>query len=380
MEPDDQQNKTFTVRAASTDEQQSISSDAERMLSLRIPASTLLEVGAFSEFILEPFSGESEVASGVLRKSQDVHEQDDELSLRMEPGSAHIYRQQQQSELFHVGHSVQRITIHSGKEVEALGRKARESLEEEQRKRREIVRLEQDPEDASDNRKSGLAFAQAIRNQRPRPSSTLKRKHTEKFSDAFRETSASAGSVDTWKPNVSHVPQCAEGERSSVIRLHGLPLSVKPKSIRRFFSGLDLERIFVLLPNETRIRPWDERKHPPELLVARHESSFRVFVKFVSSPAADMALARSKEYLYHEGADNKKTGVHIAMTKVPKTIANYLQHHMVSVSTSSDYDSYENVYSRNHRLLTVSMDALFTKPSQKRKLVLVQESQASYGQ
>lgn len=323
--------EAFTVRQP-TGEKQQLSSDGKRILSLKIPASTLLQVGASSEFLIGSFSDAEQSSRMTHRKSQDVDDEDEELAVRAEPASTHVYRQNPNNKLIYVDGASKRITIQTAAQVKALGRKAREALEEEQRKRREIVRLERDPEDTgSDHRESGIAFAEAIRKQRPRPSSALKRKHTENFSDAFSH--AATGQTDPWAPDVSHVTQCADGERSSFVRLHGLPKGVKPDSIRRFFSGLDVERIFILIPNETRIREWDERKHPSEMLVERHESSFRVYVKFVSSPTADIALARSEEYLYADESDEeKKIGVHIGMTKVPKSTANYLQHNLVILS------------------------------------------------
>jgi hypothetical protein len=226
------------------------------------------------------------------------------------------------------GDAAGQVTAQPSKEVKDLGRKARERLEEERRKRREIVRLQQDPiENIREEPKS--AFSQAIRKQRGRPSAA-KRKHVEKFVESTEPTE----NVDTWTPDVTHVSLCSDGERSSVVRLHGLPKVTKPESIRRLFSGLDVERIFVLLSNETCIPEWDEREHYDEMLVARHESSFRVYVKFVSSPVADMARARSQEFLYADQQD-KNVGVHIAMTKVPKTIASYLQHNLVYICASS---------------------------------------------
>ena len=220
------------------------------------------------------------------------------------------------------GDAARQVTAQPSKELKDLGRKARERLEEERRKRREIVRLQQDPiENISEAPK--LDFSHAIRKQRGKPH-VAKRKHVRKLIESTEPNAK----VDTWTPDVTHVSLCSDAERSSVVRLHGLPKSVKPESIRSFFSGLDVERIFVLLSNETCIPEWDEREHYDEMLVTRYESSFRVYVKFVSSPVADMARARSQEFLYVDQEDNR-VGVHIAMTKVPKTIVNYLQHNLV---------------------------------------------------
>jgi hypothetical protein len=224
------------------------------------------------------------------------------------------------------GEAVRQVLVHPIQELKDLGRKARERLEEERQKRREIVRLEHDPiETETTSGKAKSAFSQAIRTKRGKQPAA-KRKRVAKFSESIEPKE----NVDTWAPDMTHISLCADGEATSVVRLHGLPKFVKPESIRRFFSGLDVERIFVLLTNEACIPEWDERENYDEVAVARHEASFRVYVKFVSSPAADMARARSEEVLYavpHE----KKVGVHIAMTKVPKTIASYLQKNLVCV-------------------------------------------------
>lgn len=317
--------RTFTVRQSSPQRQQPSNGTAEPIISLRIPASTLLEVGDSSEFLLDTTEAASSGAS-VFRKSHDIGEQDEELNVRTEPTATRIYKQHEGKELLHIGESSKRITIKPTREVQELGKRAREKLEQEKRKRKEIVRLEQDPSDNS--KKAGMAFAEAIRKQRPRPTSI--KRHSEKFSDSFPQSST--GIVDDWSPNISHVVTCAEGERSSVIRLHGLPKSVKPESIRDFFSGLDVERIFVLVPHDNRIREWDELRNTTlKPTVERHDPTFRVYVKFSSSPVADMALARSQEYLYVAGRDDdeSKVGARIAMTKVPKSVANYLQHNLV---------------------------------------------------
>jgi hypothetical protein len=222
--------------------------------------------------------------------------------------------------------AARQVPVKPTKQVKDLGRKARERLEEERRKRREIVRLEQDPiETETISGKPKSAFSQAIQTKRSKQPAA-KRKRVAKFC----ESTEPKEDVDTWAPDISHVSLCTEGEPSSVVRLHGLPKFVKPESIRRFFSGLDVERIFVLLTNESCIPEWDEQELYDEMTVSRHGASFRVYVKFVSPPAANMARARSEEILY-VGPQEKKVGVHIAMTKVPKTIASYLQRNLVCI-------------------------------------------------
>ena len=262
MEPNSGAKTTFFVRHDG-EKQPPLRDGAEHVVSLRIQASSLLDVYPSSELLLGPISSEAEVSGGVLRKSHDVDEEDEDLNVRMENSATHLYKKNPENELLHVKYTGKRVTIQNSKEVEALGRKARERKEEEQRNRREIVRLEEDPDEGGGKKVAAPSFADAIRKQRPRPSSTSKRKRTEKFSDSFPESST--GTVDPWIPSISHISLCTEGERSSVIRLHGLPRSVKPESIRRFFAGLDAERVFVVLRNESRIREWDETQTPTQI-------------------------------------------------------------------------------------------------------------------
>lgn len=81
-------------------------------------------------------------------------------------------------------------------------------------------------------------------------------------------------------------------EKSSVLRVDGLPEHCTPDMIRRFFSGFNPDRI-VILPSlgNFEIAEWGERDVPTE----------RIFVKFLSAPIAAAASQRSFETILHDG-------------------------------------------------------------------------------
>jgi hypothetical protein len=49
-------------------------------------------------------------------------------------------------------------------------------------------------------------------------------------------------------------------EKSSVVRLDGLPKDCTPEMIRRFFSGLQLDRIVILPSFDVAVREWGESR------------------------------------------------------------------------------------------------------------------------
>ena len=62
--------------------------------------------------------------------------------------------------------------------------------------------------------------------------------------------------------------------------------------------------------------------------ISRHESTFRVFVKFPSSPLAILATERTGEILYC-GKGDSKVGVKIAVAQVSKVMTQFLLKNMV---------------------------------------------------
>jgi hypothetical protein len=143
--------------------------------------------------------------------------------------------------------------------------------------------------------------------------------------------------VDDWIPNISHIlanhnvppdEQLSTKENlkqkySNVVQLHGLPTNTTLNSIRRFFSGLSVLRVVVLLPFEStaiRIDEWDAKNEENggtndnyELKrtsaskkkkmninyrrIERCEPHVRIWVQFDSTPTALLACQRSREYI-----------------------------------------------------------------------------------
>lgn len=197
--------------------------------------------------------------------------------------------------------------------VEQLGRRARERLHEEQKKRPEIVRISQLPE------KESAPSKLLLPSTRPKGDASPRKKRR----PSTRTSNSSDSTIDRWLPNLS-VVDVGEGEtRSRLVRLHGLPLGTEPSHIRRFFSGLEPQRI-MLLPSYSQVIPsWDANHSVPRKSgkhIERYDPTLRVFVQFDSAPTAEAAATRSAEVL---------EGCAIAATVVPKLVASYLVKHMV---------------------------------------------------
>mmetsp|Transcript_13811 Transcript_13811/g.22879 ORF Transcript_13811/g.22879 Transcript_13811/m.22879 type:complete len:332 (+) Transcript_13811:251-1246(+) len=158
-----------------------------------------------------------------------------------------------------------------------LGQRARQRLEAERSKRREIVVLTQplpvpptrQPKAAASSRAASSAPAQ------PHPITIAK----------------------------------AQKEKSSILRVEGLPAHCTPDMIRRFFSGFNPDRIVVLPTLDLEITEWGESVAPNE----------RVLVKFPSGPIAVAASQRSYEYILY--GDEKFV---IKLSLVTKLTGNYL--------------------------------------------------------
>ena len=155
-----------------------------------------------------------------------------------------------------------------------LGQRTRKRLEERRSKRAEIVVLEQ-PLPARATTKPSAATAPRLRAAPTQPQQPI------------------------------HVV-----EKSSVVRLKGLPKNCTPEMIRRFFSGLQPDRLVILPTFDVAVQEWGESR------ICRD----RVLVKFPSSLIAVAASQRSNEYIVLEGG--KKLAITVSI--VPKAIGNYL--------------------------------------------------------
>mmetsp|Transcript_9619 Transcript_9619/g.26962 ORF Transcript_9619/g.26962 Transcript_9619/m.26962 type:complete len:581 (-) Transcript_9619:895-2637(-) len=212
-------------------------------------------------------------------------------------------------------------------DVREAGRKARVRLEEERSKRKEIRRIDDDAEgqDLLIQKNPGAAGTNVEAHKKSKgrgnkgilwmePARKKRRRPTKAAASAVETTTKEDGQsetiVDPWLPNSSSVN--VEG-RSNLVRVHGLPYGCKPEEIRRFFTGLNSVKVFVLASYHHHIDGWDcigtdelfvaatskgkkrQRGSSRRPIVKRYAANFRVFVQFESTPGADQALKRSGE-------------------------------------------------------------------------------------
>lgn len=200
--------------------------------------------------------------------------------------------------------------------VKDLGRRARERLQEERAKRREIVRLDTNeplPVVATPHHRSAPKRKRA--RTRSKPPATLQEETQE--------------NIDSWCPQVTM--ELNGVERSTLVRLHGIPRGCKPEDIRRFFSTLAPDRVIVLPTMEEWMPEWDgDKDDETSFVIPRHESTFRVYINFTSSSLATLAYDRTGEILY-SGKGIDKVGVKIAVVYVSKPMAKVIVKFMVRV-------------------------------------------------
>jgi hypothetical protein len=207
-----------------------------------------------------------------------------------------------------------------GHVVKELGRKARKRLEEERSKRREIVRL--DNEGLISPEREGEVHTPAL----PMKAPVVNRKRV-RSGRTTRDEDASRN-ADSWMPDTSNVVSLSEYERSTVVRIYGLPKGTTPEMLRKFFLGLTAERIFVLPSLDSRIETWDAKEDNQQSpTVPRLSERCRIFVKFDSHPVAELAAKRTGELLHVN--DYQDSGVALCVQQVPRKISNYLLDQMV---------------------------------------------------
>ncbi|KAL7536990.1 hypothetical protein ACHAXR_007525 [Thalassiosira sp. AJA248-18] len=229
--------------------------------------------------------------------------------------------------------------------LKEIGRKTRRLLEEERKKRKEIVRLD-------DNECLHLTGQEAavVAKTSPQPPDTAKmppkKAGSKPGANARKRKRRVASNIDGWMPNVDDLLSnaTAKDDHSKIVRLHGLPIGVKMEHIRKFFHGLNPSLIFVLPSFPSYVQSWDATFDANErnALVKRHSSNFRVFVKFTSAPVADAAIERSGESIGFdkEGAACEKkeaVGATISISPVPKHVASFLHKHMAIHTRKGEY-------------------------------------------
>jgi hypothetical protein len=211
-------------------------------------------------------------------------------------------------------------------EIKDLGKKAKARLEEEKSKRPEIVVLESSeapPEAATNADKATFVPPKAAK-----ASSTRKRKIT---TTGRSSKKSKRRDIDLWVPDVSNLGPVDKDVRSNIVQLHGLPEGCKVEQIRKFFKGLETERVFVLLSNRTVIASLDSSTDIPATpAITRHGNDLRVFVKFGSAPTAALAIERSGETIIVEDHPSGMKGAAIIVTYVEKRLGQALLKTLVS--------------------------------------------------
>jgi hypothetical protein len=211
-------------------------------------------------------------------------------------------------------------------DVKDLGRKARARFQEERSKRPDIVRLEALPPEKGTTKRTGSFFRVPVPSKR----TPKKRRRT-----AVPSRPVADKDVDRWIPDIHNLPLCSRETRSNMVCLHGIPKGTTPGQLRRFFSGLDPQRIFILPSNPMHIPEWDAShnniRKKAGVRIERYDADFRVYVKFHAAPTAELAAGRSGEIIFlsdNEDGDASNTGASVGVTQITKNTATYLIRHM----------------------------------------------------
>ena len=284
--------------------------------------------------------------------------------------------------------------------LENLGRKARERLQNERSKRRVIQRIgfDNDTTEATDGDESvAIAPRQSTRNPqksverqdsncnensllveaavlaRKRKATTVKARATKTTSGIINQRPKrqlrnrpedddhhARVMIDPWIPDISHIHATSEtatgcvvsSSSSNTVQLHGLPIHTTVPQIRSFFTGLQIQRILLLLPYPTeklnmketfRILDLDAQNddrpmdHPRRM--ERYDANrVRLWVQFPSDTIATCAHLRSGEAIFSttksptgdddhqplqpEKGESQQIGATVAITIVPQAMAN----------------------------------------------------------
>lgn len=199
-------------------------------------------------------------------------------------------------------------------QIKDLGRKARARLQEERSKRPEIVRI-----DAPLIPKAGGPTA-APSTPKTRPSPTKQKKRRRPSVQAVVDDS----NVDRYMPDTSHlIALHGKGSPSNVVQLHSVPKGTTVAQIRKFFAGLDPQRVLLLLPFSQTIPELDAKPRPRKsgLHIERHDPLLRILVKFESAPMAALATKRSGEAL---SIPDSNQGAALCVTPMSKPYASCL--------------------------------------------------------
>ena len=223
--------------------------------------------------------------------------------------------------------------VEASKKLKELGVKARTRLEEEKSKRPEIQILDQMP--TSDpqkkvSRKSGTAFSLKVASQKPAATndtaSHRKRKLILEKPRISQKNGRTSAHPSFWKPDISHIELPEDYERSATVKLHGLPIHCTMEHLRKFFVGLHVQHISILLPNNTTIAELDASNPFPSNRDRGEHYRLRVLAHFESVSAAILASERSGETIRTQvGDDNAdKEEFVVVVTVLPAQLARAL--------------------------------------------------------
>ena len=202
----------------------------------------------------------------------------------------------------------------SSAKIKQFGKRARARLREENEKRPEIKIL-----DSLKAAPSTTTTKQSNKSISP----SLKRPAIQRTNARSKKLKAPPSLNKTWDLTLLPIPE--KELRSSTVQLHGLDERSTETAlvghIRRFFTGLKPDYIFMVLSNRIRINGLDA-KTKNNLL--QHDG-VRIFVKFDSSVTATLAVERSGEILKINGADNEEEtrdiSIPIGVTQLRKDVA-----------------------------------------------------------
>ena len=252
--------------------------------------------------------------------------------------------------------------------LKETGRKARERLQEERSKRKEIVRIEESDDFVSNqtpNLRPYSNFSKAIKEEtQKRKKTTVSRNKlsghsatTDRSRKRRRGTSPLSAietnlteKVDEWVPFTQKIFNTLDKRdkmyHSNIVRIHGFPIGANEKNLRKFFTGLSLEKIFTIPAFEREIPNFDlkdtdsaretsfsaskgskKRAYSRQVSLERHRSTVRIFCKFKTKSAAQAALERSGEIIFFND-ENDKIGAAIAIVPISKSISEHLERNM----------------------------------------------------
>lgn len=342
----------------STDNVNPSSKSNKPLIPLRLPASLLSTLSNESRLVINhaDADGEDGVAKLTITQNNSSNGREEQgISYPLEvTDNQKQYTNWYQStctasaaagknKLQHIGKSNKQYTIKISKtDIKEIGKRTRKLLEEERKKRKEIVRLD-------DNDSECLLLPPLPKKKnvvvQKLPPDTEHKKMSSKPINVRKRKRHVAPNIDGWMPNIDELLSTNKhDEQSNIIRLHGLPIGVKPDHILQFFQGLNPSLIFVLPSFDVHIQGWDatnNNEHDEDcsdnILIKRHAYNFRVYVKFTSTHVANAAMERMGESIGLDSVqtcrDGEIVGVSIAMSPVPKHVATFIESHMVSVRT-----------------------------------------------